>query len=304
MNHLDFSIIIATYDRDDCLRRLLRSIHQYFGPLRIRHEVIVANNARDEAIARKIDCVVKEFQNQEEVLFRQVREPLAGKCRAQNRAIREAQGAVLVFFDDDVEVTPQWLPVAAEFFQNKRFDVMQGPILMPPEMENNQEFLKAQHRYRTINFVKYKTGVTEIKTLTGANMAIRREVFARVGYFNEKLGPGCSGISEDVEFAQRVIQSGGTIGYEASAGVYHEVDWSRLTEEFFRLRHQQQGRSRLIYKKQSIASVVPNLVRSVWAYGWYSLARNERKKYRAKGRFFHYQAMLSQKLKQARTGND
>jgi GT2 family glycosyltransferase len=294
---MDFSIIIATYDRVDSLRRLLRGIDRYFGGLDISHEVIVANNARDEKVAQEYTGLVGEFMNSGRVVFREIREPLAGKCRAQNAAILEAKGSVLVFFDDDVEVVPQWLAVAAEFFQQKHFDAMQGPILVPPEMEHNENFVRAQRRFRTINFVKYRAGVTEIDTLTGANMAVRREVFGRIGYFNEELGPGRAGISEDVEFAQRLLRSGGKIGYEPRAGVYHIVDWSRLTEEFFRQRHEQQGRSRLIYKKQSLAAIIANLGRSLWTLGWYSVAGNERKKYRAKGRYFHYRAMLVEKAK-------
>jgi cellulose synthase/poly-beta-1,6-N-acetylglucosamine synthase-like glycosyltransferase len=297
MDSLDFSIIIATYDRYESLRRLLQGIHMHFGALNIKHEVIVANNARDEASAREIDKVVSEFQNRNGLALHRVRERLRGKCRAQNQAIRQARGAVLVFFDDDVEVAPNWLSTAAEFFRDTHFDAMQGPILIPPEMEENQELLRAQQRYRTINFVKYKPGVREIRTLTGANMAIRREVFTRIGLFNEALGPGRSGISEDVEFAQRLIRSGGKIGYEPRAGVYHEIDWSRLTEQFFRLRHEQQGRSRLIFKNQSLLSVISNLTRSISTLGWYSLVGNERKKYRAKGRYFHYRAMLQEKIK-------
>jgi GT2 family glycosyltransferase len=179
---------------------------------------------------------------------------------------------------------------------------MQGPILVPPHLEHDAKFLQAQRRFRTINFVQYSPQLKEIKTLTGANMAARRELLAKVGGFNEELGPGRSGISEDVEFAQRVLRRGGRIGYEPRAAVYHEVDWSRLTEEFFRLRHEQQGRSRLIYKKQSLASIVPNLLRSLWTFGWHSLFSDVREQYRAKGRFFHYRAMLVQKMKSA-SGN-
>lgn len=292
-----FTIIIATYDRVDSLRGLLAGIAAHFGKLDILHEVIVANNARDEGIAQEIAKRTEEFRDARRVAFRHVREPLAGKCRAQNAAIRAAAGSVLVFFDDDIEVTPQWLAVAAEFFERQEFDAMQGPILIPPQLEQDEKLLRAQRRFRTINFVKYDPSLKEIKTLTGANMAVRREVFTRIGGFNEELGPGRSGISEDVEFAQRLLRSGGRIGYEPRAGVYHHVDWSRLTEEFFRQRHEQQGRSRLIYKKQSLASIVPNFLRSIWTFGWYSLLGNERKKYRAKGRYFHYRAMLEVKTR-------
>jgi cellulose synthase/poly-beta-1,6-N-acetylglucosamine synthase-like glycosyltransferase len=299
---MEFSIIIATYDRIDSLRRLLSGIRKHFGASKIEHEVIVANNARDEAIARAIDAAVAELQNDNGAAIRLVREPTAGKCRAQNTAVREARGNVLVFFDDDVEVTPKWLEIAAEFFKRGPFDVMQGPILVPPELEHDTKFLQAQRRFRTINFVQYSPQLKEIKTLTGANMAVRRELLAKLGGFNEELGPGRSGISEDVEFAQRVLRSGGRIGYEHRAAVYHEVDWNRLTEEFFRVRHEQQGRSRLIYKRQSLASIVPNLLRSMWTLGWHSLLGNVRQQYRAKGRVFHYRAMLVQKMKNA-SGN-
>jgi GT2 family glycosyltransferase len=294
---MEISIIIATYERVASLERLLSSISEHFGQSHIEHEIVVANNSRNHEIEKCIDAVVRRFQREYGEHFRSVREPSPGKCRAQNAAIGVAKGKILAFFDDDVEVTPKWLSVAWKFFRDNPFDAMQGPILIPPQMENDQEFLRAQGKFRTISFVRYRPKMKEIKTLTGGNMAIRSEVFAKIGLFNEQLGPGRSGISEDVEFAHRLIKSGGRIGYNPEAAVYHEVDWSRLTEEFFRQRHEQQGRSRLIYKNQSIATILPNLMRTVWCFGWYSLTGNERKKYRSKGRYFHYRAMLAEKTK-------
>ena len=294
---MDFSIIIATFDRADGLDRLLCGIAEHFVRSSFDIEVLVANNARDEAAAQAIDGVIARYADDLPARFRRVRERLPGKCRAQNRAIAEAKGDILAFFDDDVEITPDWLSVSASFFRDKPdFDVMQGPILMPPEFRQDQEFLRLHERYRTINFVQYPASMTEITTLTGANMAMRRVVFDRVGLFHEALGPGCSGISEDVEFAQRVIKSGMRIGYEPAAGVIHEVDRRRLSEEFFRQRHEQQGRSRLIYKKQSMASILANLTKSTIQLGCHNVTGNVRKKYRAKGRYFHYRAMLTAKL--------
>lgn len=295
---MNFSIIIASFDRAESLDRLLTGLAEHFGKTAMDFELLLANNARDDDCARQLDAVIEKFRAVLPGRVERVREPEPGKCRAQNRAIAQAKGEILVFFDDDIQLTPDWLPVAVKFFQEKpHYHAMQGPILMPEEFRNNQEFLRAQQRFRTINFVQYRANMTDLRTLTGANMAIRRAVFDRVGLFNEALGPGRSGISEDVEFAQRMVDAGLRIGYEPAAGVIHEVDWSRLTEEFFRQRHEQQGRSRLIYKKQNLASILPNLLRSIWTLGWYSLTGNERKKYRAKGRFFHYRAMAIEKLK-------
>jgi GT2 family glycosyltransferase len=294
---VDFTIIVATYDRCESLRRLLSGIAERFADHYVEYEVIVANNARDIATVARINKLVAGFQERFGRRFRVVEEPEPGKCKAQNTAIGHANGKMLAFFDDDVEVTPSWLSVAMEFFRNSTFDAMQGPILVPPDLQDNQAFLRALHKFRTIDFVQYQKNPCEIKTLTGANMAIRREIFDRIGLFNEQLGPGRSGISEDVEFARRLIKSGGRIGYNPEVAVYHEVDWSRLTEEFFRQRHEQQGRSRLLYKNQSLVSILPNLMRTVWTFGWYSLTGDERRKYRSKGRYFHYRAMLAEKTK-------
>jgi GT2 family glycosyltransferase len=295
---VEFSVIIATFERYESLHRLLDSIIEQFRFTDVEHEVLVANNAQDDDMAQRVANIVEKLRQCHGDRFRHIREQTSGKCKAQNSAIAQARGAILAFFDDDVVVAPNWLTTAVKFFREKPYDAMQGPILMPPEMRQNEEFLRAQHKFRTINFVRYSSALSEIKTLTGANMAIRKEVFFRVGGFNEDLGPGRSGISEDVEFAMRLRLSGGRIGYAPEAAVYHEVDWSRLTEEFFRHRHEQQGRSRLIYKRQSLGSILADLTRSFLSFGWYSVRGNVRKQYRAKGRVYHYRAMLKEKARQ------
>jgi GT2 family glycosyltransferase len=280
------------------VRRLLSALSRVQGKEKIAHEIVIANNAKDGTTATAIEELVHSFAQREGNRFRCVRETIPGKCRAQNRAIAAAKGSILAFLDDDLEVTPNWLVSIATFFSSYPHDILQGSILMHSEDKANIEVQKALQRYRTIDFIDYGYSAgTDIWTLTGGNIAVRREVFEDIGMFNEKLGPGGAGISEDVEFAQRAVKAGKRIGYEPSTAVYNELDPSRLTEEFFRLRHEQQGRSRLAYKHNSILTIIPNLMRSIWTFGWYSLRGNERRKYRAKGRYFHYRAMLREKVK-------
>lgn len=292
---MNVSIIIATSGRIEKVGRLLTALSQVDGRNEVEHEIIVANNAPDGAAAASVAELVRSWANRG---VREVREPIPGKCRAQNRAIPQATGSVLAFLDDDVVVAAGWLRAIVGFFTAYSHHVMQGSILMRPEDRVNPELQKLLRRYRTVDFIDYGSPPgTEIETLTGGNIAVRREVFERVGLFDERLGPGGYGISEDVEFAKRVLKAGMRIGYEPRAAVYNELDPSRLTEEFFRLRHEQQGRSRLAYKRQSLLTIIPNLMRSVWTFGWYSLLGNERKKYRAKGRYYHYRAMLQEKMR-------
>lgn len=296
------SILIATKGRRDELERLLDGLRQLDSRESIGHEVIVANNAADEPIANAVEELVKRHAESEPERWVHAREPIPGKSRALNRAIHLARGEILGFLDDDVEVTPSWLRAIDEFFRRYSFDVMQGSILIPPAMIDNPGFLKLLNRYRTICFYQ-KPGmeVREIDSVNAANIAVRRELFSRTGLFDERIGPGQSGTSMDVEFGGRVLKVGGHIGYEPRSVVYHNVDWSRLTEHYFRLRHEMQGRSRLIYKQSTLLTILPNFLRAMWAFGWYSLLNNERKKYRAKGRYFHYRAMIQAKMNAARS---
>ena len=292
------SIIIATSGRVEKIDRLLNSLSRTLGRDRITHEIVIANNATDDTKAAGVESLARKFDGRDGVHCWQVREPVAGKCRAQNKTIPLTQGEIVAFLDDDVEVRPEWLDSIDSFFKNYPHDAMQGSVIMRPEDAKDEKLQKALYRYRTVDFVNYRSAPgSDLRTLTGGNMALRRTVFDRAGMFDERLGPGGFGISEDVEFAQRVLKAGLRIGWEPKAAVYNELDPSRLNEEAFRLRHEAQGRSRLAYKGSSVLSIIPNLMRSLWTFGWYSLLGNERRKYRAKGRYFHYRAMLQEKIK-------
>ena len=73
-----------------------------------------------------------------------MREPIPGKSRALNRLVPLAKANVLAFLDDDVEVAPEWLRITWQFFGDYSYDVMQGSILIPPSMQNDQVSSAAQ----------------------------------------------------------------------------------------------------------------------------------------------------------------
>lgn len=287
------SILIPTQGRVPQLSRLLDGLAHMEDHERIPHEIIVANNAHDEGSASAVESMVQNYAALEPGRWLHVRETTPGKSRALNRIIPRAKGNILAFVDDDVEVAPSWLRVTRRFFAEHSYDVKQGSILIPPAMQQDERFLRLLDRYRTICYYQ-KPGleVRQITSLNAANFALRRELLDRTGLFDERIGPGTSGTSMDVEFGERVLRTGGRIGYELQSIVYHDVDWNRLTDSYFRMRHQMQGRSRLIYKECSVVSVVGNLLRAAMAFGFFSVVRNERKRYRAKGRVYHYHAML------------
>ena len=292
------SILISTKGRVDELDRLLHGLYTNLGRELIDHEFLIANNAPAGDHARAVENLVRLYSDREPHRWVHVREPIPGKSGALNKLIPLSRGDILAFLDDDVEVTSSWLRATYDFFMENDFDVMQGSILIPPALSADERFLKLLNRYRTICYYQ-KPGahVREIRTLNAANMALQRSILEKTGLFDERIGPGQSGTSMDVEFRKRLLRLGGRIGYQPSSVVYHNVDWSRLTEAYFRLRHEMQGRSRLIYKGSSLFNIVGDLAHAAVTLGIFTLLNNERKKYRAKGRYFHYRAMLHEKVR-------
>ena len=55
----------------------------------------------------------------------------------------------------------------------------------------------------------------------GVNMAFRQRVMDEVGLFDERLGAGAAGCSDDSEYWYRIIAAGWTCRYEPSAVVFH-----------------------------------------------------------------------------------
>ncbi len=288
------SILIATQGRVPQLQRLLDSLVRLENHQEIPHEILVGNNAQGQASAT-VEALLQAYRAREPERWLHVREPIPGKSRALNRLIPLAKANIFAFLDDDVEVEPEWLRITWQFFRDYSFDVMQGSILVPPSMQNDQEFLRLLNRYRTICYYsKPGNEVRQIVSLNAANMGLRKELLDVTGGFDERIGPGASGTSMDVEFGERVLRAGRRIGYEPRSVVYHDVDWSRLTEAYFKRRHELQGRSRAIYKASGVSSSVANLVRAAFGFCLYTALGNERQIYRSKGRIHHYRAMLKE----------
>lgn len=280
------SVIIPTRDRAPSLRDLLDSLETLQAPP-VPFEIVIADNGSSDETPR----ILAEWKLRSDgrTVVR-VTEP--GKSRAVNAAITASRGELLAFLDDDVLVDPAWLSEIWDYFTRHDCAAAQGSVLWPPEAYKDAELAALLDRYRTIVHLDLEPDAIRTK-LTGANMAVRRHAFAVVGTFNEKLGPGAAGLSEDNELADRIRHHGGWIGYMARARVIHEIDRSRLTEEYFAEYHRRQGRSRFAYKHNKIvSSILPNLAKNAFNYALFGMLGDTRKQYRAKGRLYHYGEML------------
>ncbi|HZH85414.1 MAG TPA: glycosyltransferase [Phototrophicaceae bacterium] len=289
---LTITVIIPTKNRCELIRELLNSLENLRGLTRIQPNIIVGDNASADSTPKIVEMRKTSFPT--ELILLNVASP--GKSAVLNQAIRRSTGEVLAFLDDDVVVDSSWLEEIENFFKsNPAHCVGQGKIRTGLGDSPDPEVRRLLQRYRTIPQLEFSSDIGDLHSLNGANIAIRRTVFDRVGYFDERLGPGASGTSEDVELAQRIRKAGMKIAYMPRALVYHRVDRERLTEKYFKQTHWRQGASRFLMKKRSSAEIICNLIRASGQYGYFTLFGKERDRYRSKGRIYHYLGMMDAK---------
>jgi glycosyltransferase involved in cell wall biosynthesis len=231
---MNISLIICTYNRGDSLLKTLESVVASEMPTSIEWElVVVDNNSRDQTRA-----AVQEFSTRHPGRIRYVFEPNQGLSNARNAGIQAARGEVIVFTDDDVIVDGSWLLKLSRSLCD-RSCVGAGGRVLPPQGVVLPNWLSLTGPYDLGGRVAalFDQG-DERKELSeppyGANMAFRREMFQKYGYFRTDLGrrPGSLIGGEETEFGMRLIAAGERLGYEPSAIVYHPVPEERLNKKY------------------------------------------------------------------------
>jgi len=239
---LKTTVIIATHNRPDSIRRLVASLAPELAAG--SREIIIAENGTPAPMQLSLEGAPLSH----------LHEPRAGKCRVQNRAIAEASGEILVFLDDDLVVAPGYLAGVDQFFDTHReFAAMKGRILAA---EDPEEKVGPLAPYLDLPIADHGDDVIEVRGVLGANMAFRAGAIRQVGPFDERLGPGAGGHEEETEMSQRMRRAGFRIGYAPKALVYHDVDPSRANRERFIRIARERGRCRMLHEKHSAADVI------------------------------------------------
>ncbi len=153
---------------------------------------------------------------------RNINVALKGVGYAKNQGIKRTQGQIIVFTDDDCIVDKDWLKnIYLSFKKHKDIAGVFGKVL-PYKPQSNKDkicpctFLKNKKKFIT-------KPCFHIKNIGfGNNMAFKREVFDKVGFFKNWLGPGSIGSNaEDAEFVLRVLFNNYKILYNPKIKAWH-----------------------------------------------------------------------------------
>jgi GT2 family glycosyltransferase len=229
------TVIIATYHRaallDECLDHLRR---QRFAP---GDEVIVVDNgSTDDTTA-----VVARHQARVAVPLHLLHEHRPGKSHAIARALATATGDILAFTDDDVNVDDDWLEALRDAMADPAVALVGGPVRPRWQSTVPRWIRRARDRHPRLGaplaLLDYGDRPTALgeRTALGANLAVRREVFAKVGGFPAHLGKrrGTLLSGEDHELCRRVHDAGFMAMYVPQAAVQHWVPADRARVSYF-----------------------------------------------------------------------
>ena len=231
---LSVSIIICTCNRAASLRRTLGFLGQIRIPSGWQVEVIVVDNGSTDETAKVVRSAM--FTN---MRAQYLYEPKKGKSHALNLGLANARGDYVLFTDDDVRVSVDWVEEIVAPLADGRADAVVGRTELATQLQKPwlspwmKGFLAAPD---------LRPG--EQCELIGANMAFRRSVLQHVPAFDPELGPGALGLAEETLFGLQLAEAGLKVKLAEDAKVIHDPEGSRLTRRCWLDSVRKYGRTR------------------------------------------------------------
>lgn len=226
---MDVSVIIVSWNVSDLLRRCLQTVKEELQGL--SGEVFVVDNASlDDSVA----MVRREFP-----WVRLIANPdNRGFSAANNQGIELSSGRVVVLLNPDTEVYSGGLRRLVQYLDQHPDVGVAGPKLLRPDGSIQKECARRTptlldqfysfvaierfvHPYRLPG--NYAMGYwdhldsRDVEAVSGACMAVRREVIQQVGGLDEQF----TLCGEDLDWCLRIAEAGWRVTYRADAEVLH-----------------------------------------------------------------------------------
>lgn len=238
----ELSVVICTWNRRDDLVRTLQSIAGCVANSLERCEIIVVDNNSSDGTAN----AVRELTNGDFPIVL-VHEPRAGLSNARNRGVASARAPWVLFLDDDVNVTPDF--IERYLFALNRYDdcgYFGGPVIpyFSGRARHWTEAVLASHYwlYSCIDLGVPTRPFSLEQSPFGANFCVLKSHLLahpfseNFGYRHGKLIPG-----EETAVVQTMKAQGITGMWLADCGVQHRLPAKRNSPWYLLRRSYGQG---------------------------------------------------------------
>ena len=215
------SIVIPTLngasDIPDCIDALQNQDYP-----KDRFEIIVIDNGSNDDSVRIIEKLDLVFDI----------EPRKGRVFALNRGVRKARGEIIITTDISCIAESNWLRETVQSFSDASVGCVAGEIKQRILKRNFAISYQERHNYMSPMHANNRTPPF-LPFSDGASSSFRREVFEKIGLFDESFFKG-----GDVEFCYRMLLfSDYTIAFNEKAIVWEEgeADIRTLLKQRFRM---------------------------------------------------------------------
>jgi GT2 family glycosyltransferase len=205
------AVIIPTHNRHASLERTLRSLTAGPNVPELTEIIVVADGCSDRT--REIRGLGWP------VSVRLIEQPRQGPAAARNRGAAAATADILIFLDDDIEVWSGFVGAHLRAHAGHPARVVIG--YLPPELQERRDFFAIMLRawweamFDPMRDPGHRFSYSD---LLSGNFSIRRDLFDKVGGFNELLH-----CHEDYELGFRLIGADARFAFaEGAAGWHHE----------------------------------------------------------------------------------
>jgi GT2 family glycosyltransferase len=214
------SFVIPTFRRPDALATTLAAVARTDFP-RDQLEVIVVDDDANTDTRAVVERAGEQLPG-----IRYLSQQNRGAARARNLGAGEAQGDVLVFLDDDIVVEPEHVQRHLAALGDFERALVNGHWEFSPDVAAQLESTPfGRFRIGVERWVKDGIAKTPLddgrlapETVTAANLSLERELFWRLGGFDETF-PFAG--YEDQEFSHRATQAGCQLVYDPAIRLLH-----------------------------------------------------------------------------------
>ena len=230
---MDISIIIPTYNNCKILKRTLDNFCTSVDFSEVSVEIVVVNNNSND----ETDKVIEQYKQR--LPINSVFESKQGISFAKNAGIENASGNLLIFTDDDVKPSHNWiLSYWNAFCKNPLKYFWGGSVISDFESAQPSPDLLmfAPPSVSGMNLGEVARQIEDNEYFVGANWACPQEILKEIGGFDEALGlnPQNSNafVGEETDLMLRLRKCGYVGVYLPDAFILHFVPSSKTT-----LRH-------------------------------------------------------------------
>jgi GT2 family glycosyltransferase len=203
-----FSIVVPTFGRPEEVTELLNSLINQENK---QFEVILADGSLDDSVK----LIADQFKGR--LNLKHLYEKGLGISESKNWGVKNASGDVIVFFDSDCVIPPQYFETVDIYLAQDKLDAYGGPDKADTSFNPQQKAISyAMTSFFTTGGIRGKKKHVGQYQPRSFNMGIRREVFNKLGGFSGLK------VSEDIDLSIRLAKNGYKTGLIEDAYVYHK----------------------------------------------------------------------------------